>query len=113
MMSMKNLCSWLVLLAGGAAALGQANPTDRASNKPVSPFRIAGNLYYVGASEVTSFLITTPKGHFLLDGGFPETAPQIERNIAQLGFNVHDVKYLLSSHAHYDHAGGLAHLKQS
>jgi metallo-beta-lactamase class B len=94
------------------SANGQADATSREWNKPVAPFRIAGNLYYVGAIEITSYLITTPEGHFLLDGGFIETAPQIERNIGQLGFKLRDVKYLLSSHAHYDHAGGLAELKK-
>jgi metallo-beta-lactamase class B len=66
----------------------------------------------VGATEVASFLITTPKGHVLLGGGFVETAPQIEQNIAQLGFKLADVKILFNSHAHYDHAGGLAELKR-
>jgi metallo-beta-lactamase class B len=93
-------------------AFGQADETSRDWNKPVPPFQVVGNLYYVGAAEVTSFLITTPKGHFLLDGGFAETAPQIERNISQLGFNLSDVKFLLNSHAHFDHAGGLARLKK-
>lgn len=101
----------LISLALTSIALGQADPQSREMNKPVSPFRIAGNLYYVGAIEVSSFLITTPKGHILLDGGFAETAPQIERNIAQLGFKIEDVKILLNSHAHLDHAGGLAELK--
>jgi len=78
----------------------------------VPPFRIMGNLYYVGATEVGSFLITTAKGHILLDGGFVETAPQIEQNVAQLGFKLEDVKILLNSHAHFDHAGGLSELKQ-
>jgi metallo-beta-lactamase class B len=90
----------------------QADERDRNWNKPVPPFRIAGNLYYVGAVEITSYLITTPQGHFLLDGGFVETAPQIERNIEQLGFKLSDVKILINSHAHYDHAGGLAELKK-
>ena len=90
----------------------QADETSRSWNKPVPPFRIIGNLYYVGATEVTSFLITTPQGHFLLDGGFVETAPQIERNIAELGFKLTDVKFLLNSHAHFDHTGGLAELKK-
>jgi metallo-beta-lactamase class B len=94
------------------SANGQADATSREWNKPVPPFRIAGNLYYIGAIEITSYLITTPQGHFLLDGGFVETAPQIERNIVQLGFKLSDVKYLLNSHAHYDHAGGLAELKK-
>jgi metallo-beta-lactamase class B len=91
---------------------GQADERDRNWNKPVQPIRIAGNLYYVGANEITSYLITTPAGHFLLDGGFVETAPLIQRNIEQLGFKLSDVKILLNSHAHYDHASGLAELKK-
>lgn len=81
-------------------------------NQPVKPFKIAGNLYYVGASDVTSYLIATPKGLILLDGGFAETVPQIEANIEALGFRLSDVKILLNSHAHFDHAGGLAELKR-
>jgi metallo-beta-lactamase class B len=92
--------------------LAQADEMSRAWNKPVVPFRIVGNLYYVGATEVSSFLITTPQGHILIDGGFVETAPQIERNIATLGFKLSDVRFLLISHAHYDHVGGIAELKQ-
>src|SRR5207237_9185778 len=91
---------------------GPADPTSRSRNQPVPPFQIIGNLYYVGATEIGSFLITTRQGHILLDGGFVETAPQIERNIAQLGFKLEDVKILLNSHAHFDHAGGLAELKK-
>lgn len=91
----------------------QADPTSRSWNQPVAPYRIAGNVYYVGASDVTSFLITTPEGHILLDGGFVETAPIIEANIRTLGFKVEDVKVLLSGHAHFDHAGGLAELKRA
>jgi metallo-beta-lactamase class B len=85
---------------------------SRRSNKPVPPFRIAGNVYYIGAIEIGSYLITTPQGHFLLDGGFVETAPQIEHNIEQLGFRLKDVRILVNSHAHFDHAGGLAELKK-
>jgi metallo-beta-lactamase class B len=106
----------IVILAGFFLAsnnlFAQADETSRSWNKPVAPFRIAGNLYYVGAVEITSYLITTPEGHFLLDGGFVETAPQIERNITELGFQLTDVKFLLNSHAHFDHAGGLAELKK-
>jgi metallo-beta-lactamase class B len=107
----------ILTLAGILVAIeslfAQADETSRNWNKPVAPFRIAGNLYYVGATEVCSYLITTPEGHFLLDGGFVETAPQIERNITELGFKLTDVKFLLNSHAHYDHAGGLAELKKA
>lgn len=78
----------------------------------MKPFRVIGNVYYVGVSGVSSFLITTPQGLILLDGGLPETAPLIEKNIAALGFKLSDVKYLLNSHAHFDHSGGLAELKR-
>ncbi len=94
------------------STFAQAEDERRAWNKALPPFRIAGNLYYVGTVEIASYLITTPQGHFLLDGGYVETAPQIERNIEQLGFKLSDVKILLNSHAHFDHAGGLAELKR-
>src|SRR5438477_5439728 len=84
----------------------------RSSDQPVEPFRIIGNVYYVGANEITSFLIVTPVGMILIDGGSVEMAPVIRANIAQLGFDLHDVKILLNSHAHLDHAGGLAELKR-
>jgi metallo-beta-lactamase class B len=85
---------------------------DRKMNQPVEPFKIIGNIYYVGASDVTSYLITTPKGHILIDSGFAETVPQIKANVAKLGFKLEDVKILLINHAHYDHCGGLAELKK-
>ncbi len=103
---------FLPLLLIAAPLLAQKDPVSRSWNQPVEPFRIAGNLYYVGASDVTSYLVTTPGGHIVLDGGFEETAPMIMANIRSLGFKVEDVKILLSSHAHYDHAGGLAELKR-
>ncbi len=79
----------------------------------MEPFRIVGNIYYVGASDITSYLIATPKGHIVIDGGFVETAPMILANIRKLGFKPEDVKILLNSHAHYDHAGGLVELKRA
>jgi metallo-beta-lactamase class B len=82
-------------------------------NDPVAPFHVVGNIYYVGAAGVSSFLIKTKAGSILLDGGFRETAPRIEKSIAELGFRITDVEYLLNSHAHFDHAGGLAALKKA
>ncbi len=82
-------------------------------NEPFEPFNVIGNIYYVGTAGVSSFLITTPQGHFLLDGILPQSAPQIISNIAALGFDVRDVRYLLNSHAHIDHAGGLAGLQRA
>ncbi|HYG82422.1 MAG TPA: subclass B3 metallo-beta-lactamase [Pyrinomonadaceae bacterium] len=95
-----------------ARAAGQASEEARSWNQPVEPYRIIGNVYYVGASDVTSFLIVTPAGHILLDSGFAETVPLIRRNVARLGFRVEDIKILINSQAHYDHAGGLAQLKR-
>jgi metallo-beta-lactamase class B len=81
------------------------------AQKPLEPFRIIRNIYYVGAADVTAYLIVTPKGHILLDGGFAETAPVILANVQKLGFHATDIRILLNSHAHYDHAGGLAAIK--
>jgi metallo-beta-lactamase class B len=80
---------------------------------PDEPFRIAGNLYYVGSTGITSFLITGPQGHVLIDGGYPETAPLIIGSMRKLGFDIRDVKVLLNTHAHADHAGGLRELQQA
>ena len=109
---LRTVVTFAAFLLATRSLFAQADETSQRWNKSVAPFRIAGNLYYVGAIEITSYLITTSEGHFLLDGGFVETAPQIEHNIAQLGFKLTDVKFLLNSHAHYDHAGGLAELKK-
>lgn len=117
-LSKRSLIWRLIPLFGAAffppavAAHAQADPEARSWNQPVAPFHLIGNIYYVGASDVTSFLIVTPAGDILLDGGFAETAPQIEANIQKLGFKLSGVKFLLNSHAHYDHAGGLAELKR-
>jgi metallo-beta-lactamase class B len=102
----------LLCLLYPARTYGQADQVSRSWNQPVKPYRVIGNIYYVGASEVTSFLIVTPKGHILLDSGFFETVPQIKQNVAQLGFRLVDIKIVINSHAHFDHAGGLALLKE-
>lgn len=89
------------------------NASSNGGQKPAEPFRIAGNLYYVGANDVTAFLLTGPKGHVLIDGGYPGTAPMIMASIAKLGFRITDVKLLLNTEGHFDHAGGLAALKEA
>src|SRR6186997_1936931 len=80
---------------------------------PAEPFRIAGNFYYVGATDVSAFLITGPEGHVVLDAGYPTTARLIMASIAKLGFDIRDVKVLLNSEPHPDHGGGLAVLQQA
>jgi metallo-beta-lactamase class B len=79
---------------------------------PVPPRRLVGNIYYVGAIGISSFLITTPAGHILLDTGFDETVPLIQRGVEQLGFKISDIKFILGSHAHADHTGGHAAMQR-
>lgn len=92
-----------------AATAASAQSHD---NDPTPPFKIAEGLYYVGASDITSFLFVSKAGMILLDGGYEATAPQILANIRTLGFDPKQVKVLLSTHGHLDHAGGLAQLKR-
>jgi len=109
----------IVLLAGVTGVLAVVlfgkwlDATRHGGQQYAEPFRIAGNLYYVGANDVTSFLITSRQGHVLIDGGYPGTPPLIMASIAKLGFKITDVKVLLNSHAHFDHAGGLAELQKA
>jgi len=77
-------------------------------NEPFQPFRLIGNIHYVGVSGISSFLITTPEGHILLDTGFEMTVPRIRDSVTKLGFRLSDIKIILNSHAHLDHAGGHA-----
>lgn len=77
------------------------------------PFRIAGNFYYVGATDASAFLITGPEGHIVIDAGYPTTAKLVMASIAKLGFNIRDVKVLLNSEPHPDHGGGLAVLQEA
>jgi metallo-beta-lactamase class B len=105
----------LVLVLSIVALMPMAQQTSderSAWNRPFEPFHLIGNIYYVGAAGVSAFLVVTPAGSILLDGGLPETASQIAGNIIKLGFRLIDIKYLLNSHAHFDHAGGLAELKR-
>lgn len=81
-------------------------------NQPQQPFNIAANTWYVGTAELSALLITSPQGHILLDGALPQSAPLIEQNIRTLGFRLEDVKLIVNSHAHFDHAGGIAALQK-
>ncbi|HEX4488022.1 MAG TPA: subclass B3 metallo-beta-lactamase [Terriglobales bacterium] len=79
---------------------------------PFPPHRIAGNLYYVGSQGLASYLITTPKGHILINSSLETSVPLIRQSIEKLGFKFSDVKILLISHAHWDHCAGSALLKE-
>lgn len=94
------------------AAPGPMTAEEARWNAPAAPFQIAGNLYYVGTADLASYLIVDPEGMILLDGGLEASAPLILDNIRALGFDPKRIRYLLNSQAHYDHAGGLAALKE-
>ena len=82
-------------------------------NAPVKPFNVYGNSWYVGTAGLSAVLVTSPQGHILLDGALPQSAPLIIASIKALGFRIEDVKYILNSHAHWDHAGGIAALQRA
>ena len=82
-------------------------------NAPVKPFNVYGNSWYVGTAGLSAVLVTSPQGHILLDGALPQSAPLIIASIKALGFHIEDVKYILNSHAHWDHAGGIAALQRA
>lgn len=105
----------LLLLAAllGTAFTQWRSAIRRNRSLPDEPFRIAGNLYYVGHTGLASFLLAGPDGHVLIDGGFPEHGPLIIESVEKLGFEIEDVKILLNSHAHSDHAGGLAVIQEA
>ncbi len=87
-------------------------PSCQMWNQPQEPFKIYGNTYYVGTHGLSSILITSPTGHVLIDGALPESVVQIRDHIQALGFRIEDVKLILNSHVHFDHAGGIAELQQ-
>src|SRR5262249_28929126 len=98
--------------AAQALARRSIESSFRMMNRPFEPFRLIGNIYYVGAADISSFLITTPEGHFLIDSGFEATVPLIRDGVRKLGFRFEDIRILLNSHAHIDHAGGHALVKR-
>jgi metallo-beta-lactamase class B len=81
-------------------------------NKPIPPYRVISNVYYVGTNYLASFLITTPQGHILINPDYEESVPLIRSNIEKLGFHFSDIKIILISHAHDDHAAGCALAKK-
>jgi metallo-beta-lactamase class B len=82
-------------------------------NQPREPFQVFGNTYYVGTAGLTAVLVTSDDGHILLDGGLPQSAPLIDANIRAPGFRTEDVRLIVNSHEHYDHAAGIAALQRA
>ena len=110
------MCSSCGLRAGAFAAVFITASTLRAQvnpdwTEPFPPFRIAGNLYYVGSKDLASYLITTPRGHILINSDLEESVPLLRVSVEKLGFKFRDIRILLISHAHWDHDGGSAAIK--
>lgn len=82
-------------------------------NAPTQAVRLIGDTYYVGTRGLSAILITSADGHVLIDGGLPESAPRIMANVRALGFRVEDIRLIVNSHAHYDHAGGIAAIQRA
>ena len=102
--------SLAAMLAALTLRADQSRPAG--DNDPVDPFRIAENLYYVGAHDIASYLITSRDGHIIIDAGYEQTVPLIAAHVAALGFRLRDVRVLLNTQAHFDHAAGFARLKE-
>jgi metallo-beta-lactamase class B len=81
-------------------------------NNPFPPYHVIGNIYYVGADDITSYLITTPQGHIILNTGYEDTVPIIRENVQKLGFRLEDVKIMLNGQAHFDHVAGQRDLQR-
>lgn len=79
---------------------------------PQAPFPVYGNTYYVGTGGISAVLITSSAGHVLIDVGAPEVEDQIAAHVRKLGFRVEDIRYILNTHAHQDHAGAIAAMQK-
>src|ERR1051325_7455606 len=102
-----------VLLLGALTLSSTAfaqNPPDW--TKPFPPFRIVGNVYWVGSYDLATYLITTPQGNILINTGVGDTATQIKGSVEQLGFKLADTRILTATHGHFDHVAGMADLKR-
>jgi len=109
----RNLLLLVLAIPVAAQGVHSSCANCAAWNKPHQPFRIYGNTYYVGTDGLSSILITSEGGHILIDGALPESAPLIVAGIRSLGFRIEDVRFIVNSHAHFDHAGGIAELRGS
>jgi metallo-beta-lactamase class B len=107
--STRNILTIALLLATGVSLRAQ-QPAEWST--PLAPFRIIGNIYYVGSQDLAAYLITTPDGDILINGNLPSSPALIQASIEKLGFKMSDIKILLVSHSHFDHVGGIATLKK-
>lgn len=119
---MRNLL--VIVLLSSATLVAQSGSTFKADapiacdqcgvwNAPREPFRVFGNTYFVGPGGLGSVLLVSDGGLILLDGGLPQSASSIDANIRKLGFRTENVRLIVNSHAHFDHAGGIAALQRA
>jgi metallo-beta-lactamase class B len=110
---MISIAAFLIALAQLTADPARACDQCAEWNQPQPAFRVYGDTWYVGTAGLAAILLTSSEGHILIDGGLPQSAPLIAQNIRQAGFRLEDVKLILNSHTHYDHAGGMAALQRA
>jgi metallo-beta-lactamase class B len=114
---MNKLAAAVIATLGVSATISLAEPRRACAqcdnwNVAQPPFRLYGNSYYVGVRGLSAILITSDTGHILIDGALPESAPNIAASVRELGFRVEDIKLILNTHVHFDHAGGIAQLQR-
>ena len=106
----------LILFALGALVIAQQPATMNFSEpdwtRPFPPFRILGNIYWVGSYDLSTYLISTPQGHILINTGLRDSAQHIRASVEALGFKLTDIKILTATHGHFDHVAGMADLKR-
>ena len=114
---MLGFCALMLAVLSGAILAHSQTPAPAITggapdDQPFPPYRIIGNIYYVGTTDITSYLIATPAGHILVNSGYEDTPRIIADSIAKLGFKLKDVKILLNSQAHFDHVAGQAEMQR-
>src|SRR5579862_4670720 len=108
MKAVRYVVSALMMLAAAGGLRAQSSDWT----EPFPPFKIAGNLYYVGSKGLANYLIVTPEGNILINSDLEANVPLIKASIEKLGFKFKDTKILLISHAHWDHDAGSAKIKE-
>ncbi len=107
---LSRIAALATMLCAGATHAQATVQTQPEWTTPITPFHIAGNLYYVGSKDLASYLIVTPQGDILINSSLEASVPLIRRSVEQLGFQFTDIKILLISHAHIDHDAGSAEI---
>jgi metallo-beta-lactamase class B len=102
----------IIFSSVAAQKVNEPKATNPDWSKPFPPFRIAGNLYYVGTYDLACYLITTTRGNILINTGLAASAEQIKNNVETVGFKFPDIKILLTTQVHYDHVGAMAAIKK-